>query len=105
MAAQRPDDWVRITIFAGASIVLTIVVLFVLRRLFPAFHYPLTLIAPYGTSAAACGVLGVVLSAWRNSAAPAANLAASLVCFMAPAVTLYGLIAWACRSLTLQCLS
>jgi hypothetical protein len=104
-AQQMPDDWVRIAIFAGASVVLTIVVLFVLRATFPAFRYPLTLITPYGVSVAMCGLLGFVLSAWRKGAAPSANLAASLVCFVMPAATLYGMIAWTCRSLTLQCLS
>ena len=105
MASQQlPDDWVRITIFGGASIILTIVVLFVLRAIFPALHYPLTLITPYGASVAMCGLLGFVLTAWRKGAAPAANLAASLVCFIAPAVTLYAMIAWSCRSVMLQCL-
>jgi NADH:ubiquinone oxidoreductase subunit 3 (subunit A) len=105
MAAQQmPDDWVRIAIFAGISIVLTVVVLFVLRAIFPAFQYPLTIVTPYGAGVVACGFLGFVLSAWRRGAAPAANLAASLVCFVAPAVTLYAMAAWACRSVTLQCL-
>ena len=101
---RRPDDWVRLTFFAGLSIVLTIVVLFVLRRIFPAFHYPLTLLTPYGASIIACGVLGLVLGAWRKGAAGAANLAASLICFAAPAATLYAMIAVACRSITLQCI-
>ncbi len=103
-ATRKPDDWVRLTFFAGLGVVLTIVVLMVLRRIFPAFHYPLTLIAPYGASVIACGVLGIVLNAWQKSATGGANLIASLICFVAPAVTLYAMVAVACRSITLQCI-
>ena len=103
MAQGRvPDDWVRIAIFAGTSIVATVVVLIVLRRVFPAFQYPLTLITSYGVSVVTCGLLGYVLSAWRKGAKPAANLVASLVCFIAPAVTLYAMMVWASRSLALH---
>jgi hypothetical protein len=102
--SRKPDAVVRLTIFAGLGIVLTIVVLIVMRRVLPALHYPLTLISPYGASVVACGVLGLVLSAWQKGATGAANLAASLICFVAPAVPLYAMIAVACRSITLQCI-
>jgi hypothetical protein len=101
---RKPDAWVRLTFFAGLSVVLTIVVLIVMRRVFPALHYPLTLSSPYGASVAACGVLGVVLNAWQRRAPVAANLTASLICFVAPALTLYAMIAVACWSFTLQCI-
>jgi hypothetical protein len=101
---RKPDDWVRLTFFAGLSIVLTIIVLIVMRKIFPALHYPLTLVSPYGASVVACGILGFVLNAWQKRAAIAANLTASLICFAAPAVTLYAMIAVACRSVMLQCI-
>jgi hypothetical protein len=98
------DNAVRLTIFAGACIALTIVVLIVLRAVFPGLRYPLTLIMPYGASVMACGILGIVFHAWRKSAAPAANFAASLLCFLAPAVTRYALVALGCKSITLECI-
>jgi hypothetical protein len=101
--SREPDDLVRLTVFGGVCIPLTIVVLIVLRAIFPALHYPLTLIVPYGASVVACGALGFVLRAWRKSAPVAANFAASALCFAAPAVTLYAMIAVACRSIALQC--
>jgi hypothetical protein len=103
-STRKPDDWVRLAFFAGLSVVLTITVLIVMRRVFPGLHYPLTLISPYGASVVACGILGVVLSAWQKGAPVAANLAASLICFVAPAIALYAMIAVACWSFTLQCL-
>ncbi|HEY1836310.1 MAG TPA: hypothetical protein VGG36_01530 [Rhizomicrobium sp.] len=103
-ATRKPDDWVRLTFFAGIGIVLTIVVLIVLRRLFPALHYPLTLIWPYGVSVVGCGVVGFALRAWQKGAPASANLTASLICFVVPAVALYAMIAVACRSIALQCL-
>lgn len=96
---RKPDDWVRLAFFAGLSIVATLVVLIVLRRVFPGLNYPLTMVTPYAVSVASCGLIGFMVSAWRRGAGRAANLTASLVCFIVPAITLYVMMMVASRSL------